>query len=306
MHTILGANGIIAKTLSQSLKNITPHIRQVSRHPQKVNPNDELCVADLLDAKSTANAVAGSEVVYLVAGLPYNTKAWREQWPQVMRNTIDACKQHQARLVFFDNVYAYGLVDGVMTEQTPFNPNSQKGEVRARIASMLLDEMRSANLQAMITRCADYYGPNATNSFLYITVIQRIKAGKTPQWIGKLNTIHTYTFTPDAANALAVLAQKPEAYGQTWHLPTSKELLSAEQFVRMVCNLAGRPYQIQNMPGWLQGILEYLVPVLRENKEMMYQFNHDYRFDSSKIESAYELVATPYQQGIRSCLNSDS
>jgi hypothetical protein len=105
-----------------------------------VNATDELVSADLLDAKATADAVAGSTITYLVAGLKYDHKVWEEQWPKVMRNAIDACKRHRSALVFFDNVYAYGRVDGVMTEDTPYNPRSRKGEVRARIATTLMDE----------------------------------------------------------------------------------------------------------------------------------------------------------------------
>ena len=146
MYTILGANGVIARELSRALVSFSPAIRQVSRNPRKVNPTDETFIADLLDARATANAISGSEAVYLVAGLKYDTSVWQEQWPQVMRNVIDACIQHGARLVFFDNVYAYGRVDGLMTEDTPFNPISKKGEVRAKIATMLLEEMRSGNL----------------------------------------------------------------------------------------------------------------------------------------------------------------
>ena len=183
MHTILGANGVIAQELSRALVSFSPNIRQVSRNPRKVNPTDEIVVADLLDAKATANAVSGSEVVYLVAGLKYDLSVWQEQWPQVMRNVIDACAHHGARLVFFDNVYAYGLVAGLMTEETPFNPISKKGEVRARIATMLLDDMRCGNLQAMIVRAADFYGPNAVNSFPHATVFSRLGAEKAPQWI---------------------------------------------------------------------------------------------------------------------------
>ena len=33
-------------------------------------------------------------------------------------------------------------------------------------------------------------------------------------------------------------------------------------------------------------------------QEMMYQFNHDYRFDSSRIESAYGVRATSYRDGV--------
>src|SRR3569623_2835210 len=205
MHTILGANGAIAREHSQALAAHTSDIRQVSRNPRKVNPTAETCVADLLDAQATANAEAGSQVVYLVAGLHYNASVWQTQWPRVMRNASDACKQHGARLVFFDNVYAYGRVDGVMTEDSPFNPISRKGEVRAKIATMLLDEMRSGNLQAMIVRSADFYGPGAVQSFPHATVIARLKAGKPPQRIGNPDAVHTFTYTPEAGRAVTVL-----------------------------------------------------------------------------------------------------
>ena len=302
MHTILGANGIVAQELSRALAAYTSDIRQVSRNPRKVNTSDEIFVADLLDRQATANAVAGSEVVYLVAGLKYNATVWQEQWPRVMRHAIDACKRHDARLVFFDNVYAYGLVNGVMTENTPFNPISKKGEVRAKIATMLLDEIRSGNLQAMIVRSADFYGPGAVQSFPHVTVFERLKAGKTPQWIGNSNAIHTFTFTPDAGRAVALLGNSSEAYGQTWHLPTTEEALTGADFVRLACDLSGQTYKLQVAPSWALKLMGMFIPVLSENEEMMYQFKHDYRFDSSKIESEFGLQPTPYSQGIRESL----
>lgn len=298
MHTILGANGVIAQELSRALAEFRQDIRQVSRTPRKVNPTDETFVADLLDSQATVNAVFGSEVVYLVAGLKYDATVWQEQWPRVMRNAIDACKQHGARLVFFDNVYAYGRVDGMMTEHTPFNPTSKKGEVRAKIATMLLDEMHSGNLQAMIVRSADFYGPGAIQSFPHATVFDRLKSGKAPQWIGNPNTVHTFTFTPDAGRAVAMLGRSSDAYGQTWHLPTTKEPLTGKDFVGLACDLAGQPFKLQVAPGWMLKLMGIFVPVLRENEEMMYQFEYDYRFDSSKIESALGLQPTPYRHGI--------
>lgn len=306
MQTILGANGVIARELSRALAESTDRIRQVSRNPQQVNRTDETVAADLLNPDDTARAVAGSEVAYLVAGLKYDTAVWQEQWPRVMRNVIDACKRAGARLVFFDNVYAYGRVDGAMTEETPFNPSSRKGEVRAKIATMLLDQMRSGELHAMIVRAADFYGPGATQSFPHATVFARLKAGKTPQWIGNASAVHTFTFTPDAGRAVAVLGQSAKAYGHSWHLPTSNEPLSGESFVRLACELAGRPYGLQVAPRWMLRLMGLFMPVLRENEEMMYQFEYDYRFDSSRVHSAFGLTATPYRQGIAASLRAEA
>jgi hypothetical protein len=67
-----------------------------------------------------------------------------------------------AKLIFFDNVYMYGKVTGPMTEEMPFNPSSQKGEIRAKMATMLLDEIKAGGVRALIARSADFYGPAAT------------------------------------------------------------------------------------------------------------------------------------------------
>jgi nucleoside-diphosphate-sugar epimerase len=302
MQTILGANGVIGNELSKLLPQYTDKVRQVSRNPKKVNATDETFAADLLDPKAVSDAVAGSEVAYLVAGLKYDAKVWAEQWPRVMRNTIDACKRHGTKLVFFDNVYAYGKVDGVMTEDTPYNPCSKKGEVRAKIATTLMEEVKRGELQGMIVRAADFYGPGALLSLTHSTVHERIKANKTPQWIGDAKAIHTFTYTPDAGKSVALLGSTPSAYGQVWHSLTSKEPMTGEQYVRTACELAGKPYKLQVAPRWMLGLMGLFVPVLRENMEMLYQFEHDYRFDSSKLEKAFNLRATEYREGIRMSL----
>jgi nucleoside-diphosphate-sugar epimerase len=302
MQTILGANGVIGRELSRRLPEYSDRIRQVSRSPKPVNATDELFSADLLDAKATADAVAGSTVTYLVAGLKYDHKVWEEQWPKVMRNAIDACKRHGSALVFFDNVYAYGRVDGVMTEDTPYNPCSRKGEVRARIATMLMDEVKRGDLRAMIVRAADFYGPDASLSVSHATVTERLKAKKMPQWLGNAKAVHTFTYTPDAGRSLAVLGNTASAYGQVWHALTSKEPITGEQYVRIACELSRRPYALQVVPRWMLFLMGIFVPVVRENMEMLYQFEYDYRFDSSKAERALGLAATGYREGIAATL----
>ncbi len=302
MQTILGANGIIAQELSKHLPGYNTVIRQVSRNPRKINPSDELMKADLLNYDETEKAVAGSDVVYLVAGLKYDIGTWRSQWPRIMKNVIDACKKHNSKLVFFDNVYAYGLVTSPMTEETPFNPCSKKGEVRASIATMLLDEVKAGNLNAMIVRGADFYGPGALLSMTYETVTKRLKANKGSQWVGNPRTIHTFTYTPDAGKCVAMLGNNPSSFNQTWHALTSKEKITGEQYVHIACEIAGKPYKIQSIPKigvWMVGLF---VPALRESVEMMYQFENDYVFDSTRFEKAFNIQATTCREGIAATL----
>ncbi len=299
MQTILGANGTIARELSKHLPQYTNQIRQVSRNPKKVNPADELVTADLLNYAQTEKAVAGSEVVYLLAGLKYDAKTWEQQWPIVMRNTIDACKKNGSKLVFFDNVYAYGQVNGAMTEETPFNPNSKKGEVRAKIATTLLEEIKQGNLQGMIVRAADFYGPGALLSLTHSTVNERLKAGKGAQWVGDPKKIHTFTYTPDAGKTVAIAGNTPSAYNQTWHALTSPEKITGDDYIRMAYEILNKQYKSpQVMSKFGVRLLGLFIPVLREFVEMMYQFENEYVFDSTKAEKAFSVKPTLYKEGI--------
>lgn len=110
----------------------------------------------------------------------------------------------------------------------------------------------------------------------------------------------------DVAYLLAGLTgrHRPDAWGQVWHALTSKEPITGEQYVRLACELAGRPYGLQVAPRWMLRLMGLFVPVLRENMEMMYQFEHDYRFDSTKAERALGLAASSYRDGIAATLRS--
>jgi len=163
-HTILGAGGVIGRELAQVLPAYADDVRLVSRHPQRVNAGDELVPADLTDKASVSKAVAGSAVVYLTAGLPYRINIWREQWPLIMDNVISACLEHNSALIFFDNIYAYGKVDGPITETCPLKPSSEKGKVRVHLAETLEAAWENKGLKGAIVRAADFYGTGADNS----------------------------------------------------------------------------------------------------------------------------------------------
>ena len=159
MITILGAGGAIGNELVTRLAAKNQPFRVVGRNPKATPGATETLAADVTDEDQTIRAVAGSTVVHLLVGLKYDHKLWEEMWPRVMSNTIEACKRARAKLLFFDNVYMYGKVSGPMTEETPFNPCSKKGEIRAKIATTLINEWKSGALTAMIARSADFYGP---------------------------------------------------------------------------------------------------------------------------------------------------
>jgi nucleoside-diphosphate-sugar epimerase len=300
MQTILGANGTIGSVLAKELSRYTDKIRLVSRNPRKVNDSDELFAADLTQPDLVDKAVEGSNVVYLVVGFDYNLKVWEDKWPKLMRATIDACIKHNARLVFFDNVYMYDIrAIPYMTEDSPLNPPSKKGVVRKQIAQMITDEVKSGRLMALIARSADFYGPGNEKSFITAVVLNNIKKGRSANWFLDADKKHSFTFTPDAAKATAMLGNTNDAYNQVWHLPTDKNTLTGRELIDLFSKEMKSKTRITVLPLWMLKVLGIFMPLMKEMPEMMYQYNRDYYFDSTKFEKRFNFTPTTYQEGVR-------
>jgi nucleoside-diphosphate-sugar epimerase len=300
MQTILGANGTIGTVLAKELTRYTKDIRLVSRNPKKINATDELFPADLSDPAVVNNVVAGSEVVYLLVGFDYNITVWREKWPKLMRATIDACIRNKAKLVFFDNVYLYDIgAIGHMTEESPVNPPSKKGLVRRQIAEMLMSEVKAGKLTALIARAADFYGPHNERSFLNEVIYNNLKKGSRPKWFVDVDKKHSFTYTPDAAKATALLGNTPDAYNQVWHLPTATPALTGRQMAALFMSEMKIDSKIQVLPIWMVHIIGLFIPFMREMPEMMYQYDRDYVFDSEKFEKRFGVHPSTYAQGVK-------
>ncbi len=298
MMAILGAGGAIGNELAGLLAQRDRPFRLVGRNPRPVG-GAEVFAADLSDLRQTIAAVSGATVVCLLVGLKYDLATWKELWPRIMANTIEACKQTQAKLIFFDNVYMYGRVDGPMTELTPYAPCSKKGAIRAQIATELMGEVEAGNLVAMIARSADFYGPSAANSVPNALVFEPFAKGGTASWLVNAVVPHSFTFTPDAARGVAMLAERETAWNQIWHLPTFAPPPTGKEFIQMAAAEFGvRPkYRVLNKP--LLRMAGLFDPRVRESYEMLYQSDGPYIFDASKFATEFGFAGTPYSEGIR-------
>jgi nucleoside-diphosphate-sugar epimerase len=224
-----------------------------------------------------------------------------------MKNVIDACLEHNCKLVFFDNIYMYdpGFLSN-MTEDTPIGPVSKKGQVRAQIFRMIMDSIESKKLTALIARCADYYGPNIKNtSLLTEMVFDPLSKGKKASWMSSVNHKHSFTYTPDAGKATALLGNKAEAYNQVWHLPTASNPMTGKEWIEAIAKEMKVKPKYQVASKFIVKLLGIFIPIMREMPEMMYQYDRDYVFNSDKFEKTFEFQTTPYLEGIREIVKFD-
>ncbi|MBI0398553.1 NAD-dependent epimerase/dehydratase family protein [Cyclobacterium marinum] len=307
MQTIIGSGGAIGTELAKALLAYTQRIRLVSRNPKKVNDTDEIFSADVLDSNALKKAIHGSSIVYVTVGFTYSHQQWAKKWIPFVKDLINICSENNCKLVFFDNVYMYdpNFLNG-MTEETQVNPSSKKGVIRAEIAKMILDAIAAKKLKALIARSADFYGPSiSNNSLLTETVFNPLSRGKKANWLVSDRFLHSFTYTIDAAVATALLGNTEAAYGEVWHLPTASAPYTGKQWIEHIAKGLGTKPKIQLAPKFLIKIMGIFNPIMRESVEMLYQYDRDYVFDSSKFEKAFDFTPTPYELGINYIIETD-
>ena len=300
MQTILGANGQIGEELARELKrNYTSDIRIVSRNAQKVNDTDEVFSADLSIREKAIEAVKGSEIAYFTLGLPISSDLWEEQFPLILQNVIDACKINGTKLVFFDNTYMYPQDGRVLTENTVFDPVGRKGRVRRKMTEMVLREIESGELEAVICRAPEFYGPGKTQSITNTLVFNNIKEGKKLKVPLSTSKKRSLIWTPDASRATALIGNTPDAFGQTWHLPVDKSHPTYKEFIRIASGIYRKDLNYSAIPNFVFKIGALFNQKVKELLELLPRYEHDNIFDDSKFRNRFpEFQVTTYKQGI--------
>ena len=262
--------------------------------------NVEVKGGDIGNPEFAREACRSAGSIYLCAKPPYTE--WVNKFPPIMEGAIEAATTAKAKLIYADNLYAYGPFTGAVTEDFPDAATGPKGKARAQIAAKLMSAHKAGKVRAAIGRASDFYGPGVIESSLGERVFGFALAGKAASVLGNVDTPHTYTFIDDFAEGLVTLGEHEKALGQIWHIP-SAETVTTRTFIVMVSEELGKPVRIQAAPRWLISMLGVFDPTMRELPEVMYQSEQPFVVDHGKYERAFGINTTPHREGIRKTLD---
>jgi nucleoside-diphosphate-sugar epimerase len=298
MHAILGAGGAVSPALAESLTRHHIPVRLVSRTASPAEFGTPF-KADISTAEGARKAVEGCEVAYLTVGLPYKLSVWEQQWPPLMQSVVNACMATGTKLIFVDNIYM--LSDASIShikEDSPMQPSSKKGKIRADLDRIILNGISSGKLQAIIARSADFYGHMPPfKSLLLDLVITRMAKGKSPQWFYTVDKKHSFTYIPDIAESLYLMTTRPDSFNRVWNLPTAKPMKLIE-LIDITNRYLGTDRKPMVMNEWMMKLVRLFVPALKEMQELKYQMVQDYWLDSTAFETFFDVEPTSYDKGI--------
>jgi nucleoside-diphosphate-sugar epimerase len=297
LHVIFGTGAVGMSVMEALVQRGRRRVLMVNRSGRASVPEGvEVIGGDATDETFAREASKGASVVYFALNPPYDK--WPELFPPLQAGVLEGAASAGAKLIAMENLYMYGPTDGrPLTEDLPYAPNTRKGAVRAMMSKELMEAHRSGKVRVAIGRASDSFGPRVRVSAAGEQVFGRVVEGKSAQVAGDPDQPHTYTYAPDIGRGLVILAEREEALGQVWHLP-SPETLTTRQFVEMIFEEVGKPARIQAAPKIVLRAMGLFNPGIRETIEMLYEFEEPFVVDHSKFEEAFGEQATPLKEAI--------
>lgn len=286
----------IAQILAEQGKQITV-VNRSGKISHNLSHEINVVAGDANEAASVYQICKGADVVFHCAMPPYTQ--WPEKFPRLTKGICDGVKRAEAKLIYGDNLYGYGDNGGKpMTEELPYAATGHKGKVRAEMAEMLLRSHKKGENQVVIGRGSDFYGPQVVNSTLGEMVFKAALLGKPANLLGNFDLPHTYTYIKDFAKALIMLSGNDKAFGQVWHVPNAPSI-TTRQFIGLVEREIGQPIKVRAAGKLMVSLLGLFNPMIREMKEMMYEWEQPYVVEHDKYEKVFGSHATPHDMAIK-------
>lgn len=301
-QVVFGCNGPIGTALMERLARAGHEVVGVCRSGEAEAPAGiRIEAGDVRDGEAAARLAAGAEVVYSCIGIPY--PLWVDLWPGIVEGLLTTAESAGARLVFADNLYAYGAKNRPLSEDMRLTDYGSKPTLRAKMARTMLEAHRVGRARVALVRASDFYGPRVTNAALGERVFSYLLAGKPVQVLGDPDAPHAFTYAPDFARALETMAgAEDDDYGQAWHVPNAPAL-SQREVITLAGELAGKTVKIRSLRRRMVSALALFSPMLRELKELMHQWELPYRVDHSKWAERFGADPTPLGEGLRATLD---
>lgn len=299
LHVIFGT-GPLGKWTARELRKQGKQVRIINRSGKTdgLPEGAEIAAGDAFDAAKNIELTKGAAAIYQCAQPAYNE--WAEKFPRFQSAIMDAAIANKTKFIVADNLYMYGDANGQpIREDSPYQPHTKKGRVRAEMANAVMDAHRAGKVRAAIGRGSNFFGPD--DRTVTDIAIRPALMGKSVNLLGRLDQPHSFTYAPDFGKLLATLGMRDDALGQIWFTPSAAAVTQAE-LVKIMEDAMGQKVKYMMAGTNLMRFLGLFNPMMRETVEMMYEWNKPFVVDTSKAEKAFDWKGAPLLEAMKSTI----
>jgi nucleoside-diphosphate-sugar epimerase len=296
LHVIVG-KGPVGTTTAERLADDGHQVRVLSRSGGRSTERIEHRQVEATDAEALTAAARGAAALYNAVNPAYTR--WATDWPPVAAAMLAAAERTGAVLVTMGNLYGYGRPAGPMTPDSPLAATDTKGQVRARMWAEMHAAHQAGRVRVTEARAADFVGPQVPGDHSHLTrQLPALRAGRRAWVVGDPDVPRGWSYLPDVAATLVVLATDDRALGRAWHVPST--IRSQREAVTDLATALGLDApKVSGMPWPVLRAVGVAVPFLREVVAVRHQFDQPYVIDASATTATFGLEPTHWDDVVR-------
>lgn len=262
---------------------------------------------DAMQTEDVVAAARGTELIVHAANPP-NYRNWRGLALPMLDNTIAAARAGKARILMPATVYNFGseAPSGALTEDSPQNPISRKGQVRVEMERKL-QAAGQDGVRSIVVRAGDFFGPGAVNSWLTRGLVMSRDRARTVYYPGPHAVGHSWAYLPDLAEAAVRLldCERPMSACEVFHFH-GHWFQPGVQMAEAVCRTLGISQgRIKAFPWWLINLGSPFVNAFHEMLEMRYLWQISLEMDNAKLKGYIGAEPhTPLDQALAATLSA--
>ena len=253
---VTGAGGFIGSHLTERLVTLSANVRALVRYNSSgtwgwldtSTARDEIEVVsgDIRDPDSIEQAFRGVDIVFHLAaliGIPYSYStplAYVRTNIEGTLNVLQLARQSDVGLtVHTSTSEVYGSARYVpIDEEHPLQGQSPYAASKIGADYMVESYHRSFGLPVTTVRPFNAYGPRQSDRAIVPTIVtQALRASEVR--LGNLSPTRDLTYVTDTAEGYILVAESPEAVGQTINIGSGREI-SIRELAETILRLSGR------------------------------------------------------------------
>jgi len=185
---------------------------------------------DITDKKLMENLISECDCIVNFAAESHVDRSILDPSPFLNSNILgtftilDIIKNQKKRLVHVSTDEVYGtILEGSATEKTRFNPSSPYSATKASAELLINSYVKTYDVDAVITRCTNNYGPRQFNEKLIPKAIGLCNENQKIPVYGTGASIRDWIHVEDHCKAIMLVLEKGKS-GESYNISSSNEV----------------------------------------------------------------------------------
>jgi len=295
--TVLGINGHIGHAVADAFVAAGWQVTGFGRSNKRPIPGVRFVQGDAESVEDMRRAIGDSEVVFNGLHLPYHQ--WTEGRMEALHTRIiEAMGTDGKTMLFPGTIYNYAATDRYVTPDLPQRPEKERGEIRKRSEELLQAAAARGDIQAIVLRAGDFYGPGTTGDWFDQGILREARKGKVAL-IGTPGIGHSWAYLPNLARAFEKLAWHRKALAPFENFHFAGNFVTPEQMGAAIAAAAPVPVKLGYFPRILFTLMGLTDPIMRDIARMGYLWNNAMELKDARLDTLLgPQFSTPFEEAI--------